>query len=103
MSKIHVDIITNRVGDGAVSFESGVNIQGPLTVGDGVNVSGILTASSINVTGNNDGNLNLPSELSATAFSGDGSNLTGLSLILATKGKVIAYNNLFSFAECFRS
>ena len=71
--RVRADNFTNKAGTGAPTFPNGVNVTGVATAttfsgnvtGD---VTGNLTGSSINVTG----------VITATSFSGDGSNLTGI-------------------------
>ena len=58
MSRIRANLITNQSADGAPTVQNGLVVEGSV-VGTGVSVVGVITA---------------------TSFSGDGSNLT-LSLI----------------------
>lgn len=79
--KIKVDNIVNRDGTGSPILGYGATISSGQTLsGSGVNVVGIVTASS---------------------FLGDGTNLTGLAA-LATAGRVYAYKRILGYDE-FRS
>ena len=75
--RVRADNFTDKAGAGAPTFPNGVNVTGVATAttfsgnltGDVTgNVTGNLTGSSVNVTG----------VITATSFSGDGSNLTGI-------------------------
>ena len=61
MSRLRSNLITNQTADGAPTVQNGLVVSGVTTssiVGTGVSVVGVITA---------------------TSFSGDGSNLTGLA------------------------
>ena len=98
MSKLYVDAITNREGVNAVNFPDGitgtaatftgnVTIGGTLTYEDVTNIDSVglitarngleITSGGINV---NSGGANITGVLTATSFSGDGSNLQNISL-----------------------
>jgi hypothetical protein len=76
MSVIKVDTLVNSNNDGAVIFEKGAIIPSgqQLTVNGNINVSGIITA---------------------TQFSGDGSNLTGIGGSATSISANIAWGMLF--------
>lgn len=78
MTQIKVDRVVNRNDNGAPELSKGASIpSGQVITGDGgVNVTGIITASS---------------------FSGSGSRLTNLSI--ATQGKAIALKRILGFDE----
>jgi len=78
MSKIKVNTIVNKNDNGAPELSKGATIPSGqvLSSSSGMNVTGIVTASS---------------------FVGNGSNLTGLSI--STKGQAIAYKLILKFDE----
>lgn len=90
MSQLFVDNIKNRTGGslglpaginvtGVSTFSSDVSIGGTLTYEDVTNIDsvGVITArSGIEVPS---GGINAVGVVTATSFSGDGSNLTGVS------------------------
>tara|TARA_Y100001963_G_scaffold109721_1_gene151728 strand:+ start:1390 stop:3057 length:1668 start_codon:yes stop_codon:yes gene_type:complete len=68
MSQLQVDTILNTNGDGAPDFPNGMTVTGVVTATTlNQNVTGIITASSLDIGG----------VVTATSFTGDGSNLTG--------------------------
>jgi hypothetical protein len=82
MPEIKVDRIVNRNNNGAPELSKGASIPSGkvITGGGGINVTGIVTASS---------------------FSGSGSGLTNLSI--ATQGKAIALKIIFGPENNFRA
>lgn len=80
MPQIKVNSITNRNNNGPVNLPNGALISSGGIIAGNISVSGILTA---------------------TSFSGDGSQLTNLPGV--TNSKVIALNKILSYNECFRS
>lgn len=68
-SKIQVDKIVNVDDNGPVIFTQGINLASGQTL-------------------NSSGGMNISGTLTATSFSGDGTNLTGINF--ATEGKAIA-------------
>ena len=78
MTQIKVDRIVNRNDNGAPELTRGLIVPSGQVIGGagGINVTGIVTASS---------------------FSGNGSGLTNLSI--ATRGRAIAYKKILAFDE----
>ena len=87
MSNLRVNKITNYADDGPVEFSSGLTVPaskeltGTLTI----NSVGIVTSTSLNVTQG----LNLSGVITATTFTGSGIGLTGVPGTSNAKG--IAY------------
>ena len=92
MSQLQVDTILNTNGDGAPDFPNGMTVTGVVTATTlNQNVSGILTATSLSLSGDITGvdNLSLSGDINATgvitattfsgAFVGNGSGLTGVT------------------------
>ena len=89
MSRIQVDDIYNKEGTGAPTFPLGVNVTGVVTAtsfsGDGSQLSGIDASSlqdgggTTTVQANTSGAV-VTGILTATSFSGDGSQLSGISV-----------------------
>ena len=77
MSQLQVDTILNTNGDGAPDFPNGMTVTGVVTATTlNQNVSGIITAQSLSIGDNIQfGNAGV---VTATAFAGDGANLTNL-------------------------
>ena len=93
MSQIQVDTIINANGEGAPDFPNGVVVTGVVTATTlNQNVSGILTATSLSLSGDISGvtdidatgSLSLGGDINAgvitaTTFKGDGGSLTGVA------------------------
>ncbi len=94
MSKIKVNSIVNKNDDGQVELTRGAIIPagGQLTINGGFNVTGVLTASTYDVT-----NINVVGVITATNFVGDGSQLTSLPSV--SVGKMIAYKRILGYDE----
>ena len=77
MSQLQVDTILNTNGDGAPDFPNGMTVTGVVTATTlNQNVTGIITAQSLSIGDNIQfGNAGV---VTATAFAGDGANLTNL-------------------------
>ena len=77
MSQLQVDTILNTNGDGAPDFPHGMTVTGIVTATTlNQNVTGIITAQSLSIGDNIQfGNAGV---VTATAFAGDGANLTNL-------------------------
>ena len=77
MSQLQVDTILNTNGDGAPDFPHGMTVTGIVTATTlNQNVTGIITAQSLGIGDNIQfGNAGV---VTATAFAGDGANLTNL-------------------------
>lgn len=82
MSAIQVDQITNQAGTGAPTLTHGATIPVgyAITCAGGLNVVGVLTA---------------------TTFSGDGSGLT--NIVTCTEGQAISFKLLFNYDNCHRA
>ena len=86
MSRIRADKFVNNAANGApeLTYGAEVSVGYGITGAGGINISGVATASSFagNVTGNATGLSGTPDIVvgiaTATSFSGDGSNLTGV-------------------------
>ena len=78
MAKIKVNSIVNRNDDGATELKFGASIPA------GQSISG-------------SGNINIVGVVTATSFSGNGSDLTGL--IIATASKTIAFKKILGYDE----
>ena len=87
MSQLQVDTILNTNGDGAPDFPNGMTVTGVVTATTlNQNVSGILTATSLSLSGDiiDVNNINTTGVITATTFKGDGGSLTGVAA--AAKG-----------------
>ena len=82
MSEIRVDKIINAVGTGAVELTQGATLPTGKTIsGSGdLNISGIITASSVNVTGNSSYKIGGTDVVSATTL-GSGVTISSLSSV----------------------
>lgn len=90
MSKLKINSVVNKTNDGAPTLLRGATIPSGqnLNVVGNVNASGIITASSYDIT-----NINATGIITATSFVGDGSGLTGITAVSASK--VYAFNLIF--------
>ena len=89
MSRIQVDNILDKVGDGAPTFPNGLVSSGVVTatsfVGSGASLTGIDATSlkdgggTIRVQANTSGAV-VTGIVTATSFTGDGSNLSNLDI-----------------------
>jgi len=87
MSKIKVNIITNKNEDNAVELTQGATIPAgqELTVtGSGANVTGIMTVTNFNAS-----NVNVTGVVTASSYIGSGENLSNLPSV--SSSKIIAY------------
>lgn len=89
MSKIKVNSISNRLDEGAPELTYGAIIpNGGLVSAQGnVNVVGVSTIGTISATSVN------ANTVSATSFTGNGSQLTGLPVV--SSSKIIALKLIF--------
>ena len=69
MSRIRANLITNQSADGAPTVQNGLVVSGVTTSSIEGNVVGNVVGTGVSVVG----------VITATSFSGDGSNLTGLA------------------------
>ena len=69
MSRIRANLITNQSADGAPTVQNGLIVSGVTTSSIDGNVVGNVVGTGVSVVG----------VITATSFSGDGSNLTGLA------------------------
>ena len=76
MSRIRANTITNAAGTGAPTFPNGVTVSAAATFSGNVSIAGTLTG--INIVG----------VVTATSFSGDGSNLTNTGSTLSAASGV---------------
>ena len=94
MSKIKVNIITNKNENDAVELTQGGTIPSgkQLSVTGNSNITGIMTVGTYNVT-----NLNVTGVVTASSFIGSGENLTNLPSVNASR--VIAYKRILGYDE----
>jgi len=69
MSRIRANLITNQSADGAPTVQNGLVVSGVTTSSIEGNVVGNVVGTGVSVVG----------VITATSFSGDGSNLSGLA------------------------
>ena len=69
MSRIRANLITNQSADGAPTVQNGLVVSGVTTSSIDGNVVGNVVGTGVSVVG----------VITATSFSGDGSNLSGLA------------------------
>ena len=69
MSRIRANLITNQSADGAPTVQNGLVVSGVTTSSVEGNVVGNVVGTGVSVVG----------VITATSFSGDGSNLSGLA------------------------
>ena len=95
MSKIKVNIITNKNEDNAVELTQGATIPAgkelKITSGNG-NITGIMTVANYDVT-----NANVTGVVTATSFIGSGENLTNLPSV--SSSKIMAYKRILGYDE----
>jgi hypothetical protein len=98
MSKLNVNLITNRNEDGPVELSKGAIIPDgqQFTVNGDINLVGVLTATTYNV-----GSIDVTGIVTASAFYGDGSQLSNLPSV--NESKIIAYTVVFGPENNFRS
>ena len=86
MSKVNVNIITNKNEDGPVELTQGATIPSgqQLTVTRDTNITGIMTVGTYSAT-----NVNVSGVVTAASYIGSGENLTSLPSV--TSSKIIAY------------
>jgi hypothetical protein len=94
MSKIKVNIITNKNENDAVELTQGATIPAgkQLSVTGNSNVTGVMTVSNYDAT-----NINVTGVVTATSFVGSGENLTSLPSVNASK--IIAYKKILGYDE----
>ena len=94
MSKLKVNSITNLTETSSVILVKGATIPTgyELNINGGVNSTGILTATNLNLSAN--ANVGV---VTASSFEGDGSGLTGL--ITMGSSNVYALRQIISFSE----
>jgi len=82
MSTLKVDQISNKNDSGAPNFSQGIVVSPgfALTCSGGMNISGVVTA---------------------TSFSGDASNMTNIPG--TTASKALAYKRIFHYDETYRA
>jgi hypothetical protein len=93
MSKIKVNYIANKTEDSAVELTQGATIPSgkTLTVTGNQTVTGIMTATTVNVT-----TVNISGTVTGT-LSGDGSNLTNLPSV--NVGRIMAIKRILGYDE----
>jgi len=93
MSKIKVNYIANKTEDGAVELTQGATIPSgkTLTVTGNPTVTGIMTATTVNVT-----TVNVTGTVTGT-LSGDGSNLSNLPSV--NVGRIMAIKRILGYDE----
>ena len=95
-----IDAATLKFGDAtkAQAVAGGVNITGDVSISGALGVAGVLTyedvtnVDSIGVITARDG-LRVTGIATATAFHGDGSQLTGISVGIATEASTVTHGN----------
>jgi len=94
MSKIKVNIITNKNENGAVELTQGGTVPSgkQLSVTGNGNITGVLTASNYDVT-----NLDVTGVVTATSYIGSGENLTSLPSV--SSSKIMAYKRILGYDE----
>ena len=81
--RVRADNFTNRAGTGAPTFQTGLNVTGNLSVGGTITYEDVTNVDSVGVITARSG-IVATGVVTATSFSGDGSNLTGVSAGLAS-------------------
>lgn len=99
MSYLFVDHISSPNG-APVDFPNGLNISSRLDITQGLNVTGVVTATTIDISTNN---INVTGVCTATAFVGDGSGITNIDQVTASIPVMFGVRYLFSYQECFSS
>ncbi len=94
MSKIKVNIITNKNENDAVELTQGGTIPAgkQLSVTGNGNVTGVMTVSNYDVT-----NANVTGVVTATSYIGSGENLTSLPSV--SSSKIMAYKRILGYDE----
>lgn len=85
--RVRADQFTNFAGNGPPTFPSGVNVTGNLNVTTSV----VGSAVTMNSTG-----VNVVGVVTATSFKGDGSSLSNLPASGLSSARVYTFNQLFS-------
>jgi hypothetical protein len=91
MSRIRADRVTDRAGTGAVEITYGANITGVTTAAH-LSVTGVTTCTGVVVASTG---INVSGVVTATSFVGDGSSLSGVSAGLSS-AKAYTFNQIFS-------
>ena len=86
--RVRADNFTNKAGDGAPTFQTGLNITGDLAVTSDITVGSAVTMNSTGV--------NVVGVVTATSFIGDGSSLSNLPASGLSSARVYTFNQLFS-------
>tara|TARA_R100000406_G_scaffold9263_1_gene6182 strand:+ start:971 stop:1663 length:693 start_codon:yes stop_codon:yes gene_type:complete len=86
--RIRADNFTNKAGNGAPTFGTGLNVTGELDVTSAINVGSAVTMNSTGV--------NVVGVVTATSFKGDGSSLSNLPASGLSSARVYTFNQLFS-------
>ena len=91
--RIRADNFTNKAGNGSPTFQTGLEVTGALNVTGITSVGGLKigTAVTMNTTG-----LNVVGVVTATSFKGDGSSLSNLPASGLSSARVYTFNQLFS-------
>lgn len=104
MSRIRADKFVNSTATGAPQLTLGaeVPVGYSITGAGGINITGVVTATSFSGDGSgltsvgigSTGSINTTGIITATSFSGDGSSLTGIAGF--TSARSYTFNQLFS-------
>ena len=86
--RVRADNFTNHAGTGAPSFNAGLNVTGDLAVTSDITVGSAVTMNSTGV--------NVVGVVTATSFIGDGSSLSNLPASGLSSARVYTFNQLFS-------
>jgi hypothetical protein len=86
--RVRADNFTNHAGTGAPTFNAGLNVTGELDVTSAINVGSAVTMNSTGV--------NVVGIVTATSFIGDGSSLSNLPASGLSSARVYTFNQLFS-------
>ena len=94
MSKVKVNIITNKNEDNAVELTQGATIPAgkELKVTGNGNITGIMTVANYDVT-----NANVTGVVTASSYIGSGENLTSLPSV--SSSKIMAYKRILGYDE----
>ena len=91
MSIIRADSIKNRAGNGAPTAPNGLIVTGIVTASTTNSTSDLIVVGSA-VTANSQG-IDVTGIVTATSYRGDGSQLTGISVGIATEASTVTDGN----------